>query len=68
LKEFFKKENIQQDASNTHTSNDIEGVHQAVRKRLGLGMLLDIPIEEEIKRGEIISLFSEKRLPRKNYI
>ncbi len=65
LKKFFNKEKIRPDSNAIHTCNDIEGVHQSVRANLGIGMLLDISTQQEIKDGTFITVLPEQNLPRK---
>jgi len=65
LKQFFKKEKLTFQGLNYHSCDDIEGVYQAVRSGMGIGMLLDISIEEELQSGEFQSVMSERNLPRK---
>jgi len=65
LKKFFNKEKIHPDSIATHRCNDIEGIHQSVRANLGIGLLLDISIEQEIKDGTFTAILAERNLPRK---
>ena len=65
LKNFFNKEKIRADSSTTHTCNDIEGVYQSVRASLGIGMLLNITVEQEIQDGTFKAILPERNLPRK---
>lgn len=65
LRKFFNKEKIRSDNATAHTCNDIEGVYQSVRASLGIGMLLDISVEQEILDGTFIDILPEKNLPRK---
>jgi DNA-binding transcriptional LysR family regulator len=66
LRNFFKTENIHPDTINSHIVNDIEGVYQSIRTNLGIGMLLDISIEQEIKEKKFIPVLPQKDLPRKH--
>ncbi len=65
LRKFFNKENIHPHSASAHTCNDIEGVYQAVHSGLGIGMLLDISIEQEIESGIFTAILAERNLPRK---
>jgi len=65
LKNFFNKENVQPDSTKAHTCNDIEGVYQSVHASLGIGMLLNITVEREIKDGTFEAILPERNLPRK---
>ena len=65
LKQFFKKEKLSLQGQNFHRCDDIEGVYQAVRSGMGIGMLLDIATQKELKNGEFQSVLSERNLPRK---
>jgi len=65
LRTFFTKEKIRTDNSTAHTCNDIEGVYQSVRASLGIGMLLDITVEQEIQDGTFTAVLPERNLPKK---
>ena len=65
LRRFFKKEKVHPDSANSHVCSDIEGIYQSVRTSLGIGMLLDISIEQEIQHGEFVAVLPERNLPRK---
>ncbi len=65
LRNFFRKEKVRLDKTMLHTSNDVEGVYQSVLTGLGIGMLLDISIQQEIYDGTFISILPERNLPRK---
>ncbi len=65
LRNFFNKEKIHLDSMRVHTCNDIEGVYQSVRTNMGIGMLLDISIQEEIQDGTFISILEDRNLPLK---
>lgn len=65
LRRFFKKEKVHPDSANSHVCSDIEGIYQSVRTSLGIGMLLDISIEQEIQEGKFIAVLPERNLPRK---
>ena len=65
LKRFLRKEKLNLDNLSSHKSDDIEGVYQAVRTGLGIGMLLDVSIQQEIDTGSFIAILPEKNLPKK---
>ena len=65
LRFFFNKEKIRVDSSMAHTCNDIEGVYQSVRASLGIGMLLNITVEQEMQDGTFTAILPERNLPRK---
>lgn len=65
LKQFLKKEKLTFQGLNHHSCDDIEGVYQAVRSGMGIGLLLDISVKQELQRGEFQSIMSERNLPRK---
>jgi len=65
LRNFFNKEKIRADNATVHTCNDIEGVYQSVRASLGIGMLLNITVEQEIRDGTFTAILPERNLPRK---
>jgi len=65
LRLFFNKEKIRVDSSMAHTCNDIEGVYQSVRASLGIGMLLNITVEQEMQDGTFTAILPERNLPRK---
>jgi len=65
LRNFFQKEKIHPEQLAAHRCDDIEGVYQSVRAGLGIGMLLDISVQQEIDQGTLISVLSERNLPRK---
>ena len=65
LRAFFHKEHIRIDPARVHTCDDIEGVYQAVRAGLGIGLLLDVSIEQEVRDGTFKVVFPDKNLPRK---
>jgi len=67
MKSFFKKEKIHPDSTKSHICTDIEGVYQSVRTGLGIGMLLDISISQEIQEGKFIAVLPERNLPRKRF-
>ncbi|MCJ8339879.1 MAG: LysR family transcriptional regulator [Pseudomonadales bacterium] len=66
LRTFFLKEKIHPEHISAHRSDDIEGVYQSVRAGLGIGMLLDISVQQEIENGTLITVLSERNLPRKH--
>jgi len=65
LRNFFNKEKIRPESTTAHICNDIEGVYQSVRASLGIGMLLDISIEKEIRDGTFTAILPERNLPKK---
>jgi len=65
LRKFFHGEKYRFNKENTHLCDDIEGAYHAVRSGLGIGMLLDVSIEKELKEGIFVEVFPEKNLPRK---
>jgi len=65
LRRFFKKEKIYPDSAKSHLCTDIEGIYQSIRTNLGIGMLLDISIEQEIQDGKFVAILPERNLPRK---
>ncbi len=65
LKTFFNREKIQPHSEMVHTCNDIEGVYQSVRTGLGIGMLLNISIAQELQDGTFTAILPERNLPRK---
>ena len=65
LRSFFKKEKVHPDREKPHICTDIEGIYQSVRTNLGIGMLLDISIQEELHDGKFIAVLPERKLPRK---
>jgi len=65
LRDFFYREKFRPSTQTTHICNDIEGVYQAVCASLGIGLLLDISIEKEIKSGIFTTVFNDRDLPRK---
>lgn len=65
LKSFFKKEKVSWQNINHHRCDDIEGVYQAVRSGMGIGLLLNVATQKELKSGEFKSVLSERNLPRK---
>lgn len=65
LKQFFKKEKVSLHEQDFHKCDDIEGVYQAVKSSMGIGLLLDVAMQGEIKSGEFKSVLSDRNLPRK---
>jgi len=65
MKAFFKQEKIRPDSAKSHICSDIEGVYQSVRAGLGIGMLPNISITQEIEEKKFIAVLPEKNLPRK---
>ncbi|WP_295891785.1 LysR family transcriptional regulator [uncultured Vibrio sp.] len=65
LKAFLNREKFDYQLSVSHTTNDIEGVHQLVNAHLGIGMMLDVSIQRELENGHLISVLADRKLPRK---
>ena len=65
LKRFFKKEKLSWQNLDHHSCDDIEGVYQAVKSGMGIGMLLDIATHKELTSGEFKAVLCERNLPRK---
>lgn len=65
LKNFFYGEKFNPKNTETHLCDDIEGVYQAVYAGLGIGLMLDVSIREELETGQLIEVFKNKSLPKK---
>jgi DNA-binding transcriptional LysR family regulator len=65
LKAFLNKERFDYTNSVSHTTNDIEAVYQLTSISLGIGLMLDVSIQNELDNGNFISVLSESNLPRK---
>jgi len=48
---------------NAHTSNNESVLYDAVTRGMGVAIMLDMSISEDIKTGKLIELFPEKQLP-----
>jgi len=48
---------------NAHTSNNESVLYDAVTRGMGVAIMLDISISEDIKTGRLVELFPEKQLP-----
>ena len=65
LQAFFQKIKVKPEEFTGHKCDDIEGVHQAVRAGLGIGLLLDVSIQNELASGEFVSILNDHKLPNK---
>ena len=65
LRQFFRRENIRPDNLAAHACNDIEGIRQAVCAGMGIGLLLDFQVAEDIAAGRLTAVLPELDLPRK---
>ena len=65
LQAFFQKIKVKPEEFTGHKCDDIEGVHQAVRAGLGIGLLLDVSIQAELASGEFVSILNDNKLPNK---
>lgn len=65
LRRFFNKEKLRPDNIMAHSCNDIEGIYQSVRSGLGIGMMLNISVEQELREGTFTSILAERNLPKK---
>lgn len=66
LKAFLNKEKFDYTNSISHTTNDIDAVYQLTTRSLGIGLMLDVSIQNELDNGHFISVLSESKLPRKH--
>ena len=48
---------------NSHTSNNESVLYGAVTRGMGVGIMLDLTIREDLKTGRLVELFPEKQLP-----
>jgi len=65
LKHFLNRENVNLNDSALHKANDIEGVYQMVNAHLGIGMMLDVSVQQELEQGIFQSVLAERNLPGK---
>jgi len=65
LRKFLNKEKISLNDPAMHKINDIEGVYQLVSANLGIGMMLNISIQQELDDGIFKSILPERNLPKK---
>ncbi len=66
LKAFLNKHRFDYNNSVSHTTNDIDAVYQLTSRSLGIGLMLDVSIQNELDNGHFISVLSESKLPRKH--
>lgn len=65
LRTFFNQHQIRPESLTAHLCNDIEGVYQAVRSGLGIGLMLDISLQQELRTDKFCQLFEQYQLPQK---
>ncbi|MGJ8682473.1 LysR family transcriptional regulator [Paraglaciecola sp.] len=65
LKAFLNKKNFDYTNSVSHSTNDIEAVFQLTSAGLGIGLMLDVSIQNELDSGDFISVLADSNLPRK---
>ncbi|MBN4055492.1 LysR family transcriptional regulator [bacterium AH-315-K03] len=62
IRQFIKREKIQLNQGEHHTTNDIEAVYQSVLSGLSIGMMLDLSVRKTIEEKKLINLFPDKTL------
>lgn len=62
LKSLFSR-GVSLDLTLFDSSDDVYALHQMVRQGCGIGMLLDLMVEADVRSGELIQLFPQMSFP-----
>lgn len=65
LKTFFSERSINPENLPAHKFDDIEAVYQGVTQHLGIGLLLDISIQDELEQQTFVQVCQQEKLPTK---
>ena len=65
LKAFLSEHSFDFNNGVAHTTNDIEAVYQLTRAGLGIGLMLDVSIRDELKKGILVPVIAELKWPTK---
>ncbi|NTS77039.1 LysR family transcriptional regulator [Catenovulum sp. SM1970] len=66
VKQFLNQQQFDFKQSVAHFVSDCTAVYDMTKNHLGIGLMLDKNIENEIERGDLVSVLCEYHLPRKN--
>jgi LysR family transcriptional regulator, regulator for bpeEF and oprC len=65
VRRFLKRRKLSIHDENFHTADDIEAVYQAVHSGLGMGLMLDISVENELKTNLFVNALPKVEFPAK---
>jgi len=60
---FSSSDKLPISIDNAHTSNNESVLYESVMRGMGVGIMLDITISDDIKTGRLVELFPQKKLP-----
>ena len=68
LKTFFNERCISIEKLSLHIVDDISAVKQLIQSHMGIGLLLNISVENELKTNQFIKVLEHEKLPKKAII